>query len=87
MSETIRVIRIVYFDPETETICHCSGDFIKRCPLRVANNLPCKESVISITPVDRDDQPTVSEAVASLDEKLINLSDSLKNIAKRGRIF
>jgi hypothetical protein len=88
MSDTIRVICTVYFDPDTESVCHCKGDFIKRCPLRIAGNLPCKESVLSITPVDREEAPsTVSDAVSSLDDKLHGLADSLKDIAKRGRIF
>lgn len=76
---TNRFIRIVYFDEETGALCQCKGNFWKTCPLRAANDLPCKESIISITPVDRSDEDS-----ESLDKALLGFSDRIRDLSQKG---
>lgn len=86
MSETVRIFRVVFYDEETGEFCQCRGGFWKTCPLRAANDLPCKESVVSITPVDRSDVDNSADPITSLDSKLKNLNDKLKALHKKGII-
>ncbi len=79
----VRLKRIVFFDEETQTLCQCQGDFWKTCPLRARGSLPCTESIISITPIDRTDGPLIPDQVRSLDVKLKDLTDKMKLLSKK----
>ena len=78
--------RTVFFDEITGDICFCQGDFWKTCSLRVVNDLPCQEAIISITPIDRDGKDPASNATKSLDSRLANLNDQLRNMGGKYRI-
>ncbi len=82
--DPVRLLRTVYFDKETGEFCQCSGDFWKTCPLRVANQLPCQESILSITPVDRENKEhLVEDSLRSLDKELKNLTNKLYQLPKK----
>jgi len=82
---TIREIRVVYYDEDTGAICQCRGNFWKTCPLRAAHDLPCTESVISITPVDRSESADlVDDQVRSIDEQFKDVADKLKSLVEKG---
>lgn len=53
--------KVVYIDEDGE-ICLCDADFRKTCVARIANDLPCHESIVRVTPVDRsvDDDSDIS---------------------------
>lgn len=74
------VKRTVFYDEETGQMCFCAGNFWKTCSLRVKNNLPCRESIVSITSIERDEKDPADDAVRSLDEKLSNLTDQLRHM-------
>lgn len=76
----ISIKRTVYYEEDTGIFCSCSGDFWKTCSLRVANQLPCQESIVSITPIDRTVIDPADSGTRSLDETLANLRDSLRYI-------
>jgi hypothetical protein len=87
MSERQVLNRTVYLDQENDIFCSCSGDFWKTCSLRVANNLDCQESLVSITPIERNQKdPAADESVRLLDKSLSDLKKSLKVIEKRFKI-
>lgn len=82
----VSVKRTVHYDAETEVLCHCDGDFWKTCSLRVAHKLPCKEAIISITPIVRGDTDPADEGVRSLDQSLAQLSDGLRSLQQKFKI-
>jgi hypothetical protein len=60
-------------------ICYCECSFYKVCAVRIANNLPCKKSIIRITeiediPLEVDDG---FDVVRSLDKRLSSITNSL----------
>lgn len=78
--------RTVYMDEESGNICTCQGSFWKTCSLRVANQLPCKESIISVTPIERDEKDPASLEIRSIDAKLADLTDSLRHLKGKFKI-
>jgi hypothetical protein len=84
MSDRIIIKRTVFFDNSTGEYCMCQGGFWKSCPLRMANDLTCIESIVSLTPVDRDEDLGVDQAVKVLDKSLKNLQSSIRKLNKKG---
>ena len=80
------VKRTAYYDESTGQMCFCQGDFWKTCALRVINELPCTEAIVSITPIARDDDDPAAPTVRALDKKLAKLTDSIRNIGKGFKI-
>lgn len=78
--------RTIFYDKESETLCSCSGNFYKTCALRLANNLPCEESFVHISPIKRENEtdPTddVLKALNELNKKITGFN-KLKFIPKR----
>lgn len=44
-----------------DTFCFCDKEFSKTCSVRALKNLDCKESIIRITPIIRDDRTKPQE--------------------------
>lgn len=82
----VSIKRTVCYDAAAETFCHCAGDFWKTCSLRVIHNLPCKEAIVSITPITRGDTDPADNGVRSLDQSLAQLSDGLRSLQQKFKI-
>ncbi len=83
--KTTRLKLTVYYNKEDEVFCHCSGDFYKTCSLRQINELPCKESIVSISPIERDASDyDAQESIRSMNENLSDLQHSLRGISETG---
>lgn len=82
MKNRISISRTTHYDEETGQLCSCMGKFWKTCPLRVANSLPCQESIVTITKVERSESDPAAETVKSLDKKFDDLKDALRSIDK-----
>lgn len=74
----VSIKRTVYYDKSTDVICQCTGNFWKTCSLRVINDLPCKESIISITPIVRECIDPADNGVRTLDASLKTLQDGMR---------
>lgn len=85
LNSRISVKRTVLYVVDTGHICQCDGDFWKTCVLRVANELPCQEAIISITPIIREDADPAVDSVRALDSKLADLTDGLRKMEKKLR--
>lgn len=85
-SERVSVKRTVFYDEDTGEICTCSGKFWKTCSLRVAAGLPCREAIVSITPVVRNDVDPAPLATRSVDEALAGLTDQLRSLKDKFKI-
>lgn len=81
-----RLLRTVYFDEDSGAFCQCQGSFWKTCPLRAANDLPCRESILSITPVERSTGSLVPDSISSLDEAFQEVTDKLLDLSRKGNI-
>ncbi len=86
LNNRISVKRTVLYDTATGHICQCDGGFWKTCALRVANDLPCQEAIISITPIIRDDTDLAAASVRALDDSLAGLTDGLRKLKKKIRV-
>lgn len=82
----ISIKRTVLYEESTGNMCSCSGSFWKTCSLRVANNLPCEEAIVSITPIKRDEVDPADNGTRSLDETLAGLRDSLRHMENNFKI-
>lgn len=84
MSETtdksLFLKRTIFYDEDTETLCSCSGDFSKHCSLRLANDLPCQESFVHISPIKRDVEEDPSHDVLKALDEVKRKMDSIKKI-------
>lgn len=85
LNNRISIKRTVFYDVSTGHICQCSGDFWKTCALRVANTLPCFESIVSITPIVRGDVDPATDSVRALHKSLADLTDSLRKFENKIR--
>ena len=81
----ISIKRTVFYDGDTGHICQCSGNFWKTCALRVANELPCQEAIVSITPIVREDTDPADSGVRALDKSLADLTDGLRRLESKIR--
>lgn len=85
--KSISLKRTVFYDEDTREFCSCEGDFYKTCALRVVNQLPCRESIVRISPVIRDAPPEKApKGVRSIDQKLRDLEHALKGINEKFKI-
>lgn len=66
----LTLLLTTYYEKETDQLCTCSGDFYKGCPLRAASDLPCQQSVVRISPMEKDEL----ELDKSLDQVMNTLS-------------
>lgn len=83
-SGRISLKKIVYVDPDSNNICQCAGDFFKTCPLKAINNLKCREAIVSITFIERDQEvEKASEAIRALDPVLKTLMDPMKDLVSK----
>ena len=78
--------RTVFLDPESGQLCSCQNGFWKTCSLRVKQQLPCEEAIVSITPVNREEKDPAAPGVRSLDAQLAGLTDSLRHLEKKIKI-
>lgn len=78
--------RTVFLDEESGEMCFCEGDFWKTCSLRVRNQLPCFEAVVTITPVKRTETDPADPGARSLDRSLADLTDSLRHLESKFKI-
>lgn len=76
----------VFYDEDTDEFCHCTGDFYKTCPLRAAHDLPCKDSIVRISPVAPNDDPKAARETRSLDASLGDLKHSLRKLHELKKI-
>ena len=86
-SGRISLTRTVYYNSETEEFCQCAGKFWKTCSLRVINNLPCQESIISVTPIRRGEVDPAAAGTRSLDKALTNLEDGLRSLEDKLKLY
>ena len=88
LKDRISLRRTVYYDEETDEFCQCVGDFWKTCSLRAANDLSCVEAIVSLTPIEREDNEAdlAHDAVRSLDVSLHHLRDSLRGLSEKMKI-
>lgn len=82
----VSVKRTVFYDEDTGRMCVCDGNFWKTCSLRVVNRLSCKESIISITPIERDTIDPAADSVRVLDKSLAHLEDGLRGLKNKLKI-
>lgn len=76
--------KTVYVEPESGNVCQCMGDFYKTCPLKAANNLKCREAIVSITYIERDQEiEEVSESIRAIDPSLKTLKDPLRDLVSK----
>jgi hypothetical protein len=85
--DRISLKRTVLYDEETGALCSCEGKFWKTCSLRVKGQLPCVEAIISITPVERSEKDPADPDVRSIDKSLADLTDGLRNLEKKFKIY
>ena len=78
--------RTVFYDEETGELCSCDGNFWKTCSLRVKNQLPCQEAIITITPIQRDEKDPAEPGTRSIDSRLANLSHALRHLEDKIKI-
>lgn len=48
-----KVLEKVVLVTEDNEICFCDSEFRKTCIARIANNLPCLEMLVRLTPIER----------------------------------
>lgn len=83
-SGRISLKKTVYIDPDSGNVCQCAGDFFKTCPLKAANDLKCKEAIVSITFIERDQEvEKASKSIRSLDPALKTLRDPLRDLISK----
>jgi hypothetical protein len=74
----------VYIDPDSGNVCQCEEEFSKTCPLKAANNLKCKEAIVSVTFIERDTEvEKASESIRALDPALKTLRDPLRDLVSK----
>ena len=48
-----KVLNKIVFVTDENEICMCDTEFRKTCVVRIANNYPCCETMVRLTPVER----------------------------------
>jgi hypothetical protein len=84
--ERISLRRTVLYDDNTGSLCSCEGSFWKTCSLRVIGQLPCQDTLITLSPVKRTDRDPADPQVRSIDKKLSKLTDGLRNLEDKFKI-
>ena len=77
------VLRKVVFITEEGDICSCDGNFYKVCHLRLSGNLPCRESMVRVTAVDRQPKALEEEGPAKVVKSIDEAFDKVENKFKR----
>ena len=87
LNRRVSLKRTVFYDEESGELCQCEGEFWKTCSLRVANELPCQEAIVSITPINRNREgDPAPSSVRSIDTALADLEDGLRHLNKKLKI-
>ena len=72
-----RVMTKIVLITEDDEICFCDKDFRKTCAIRISGNLPCRETIVRFTPVERDySDNRIPEAITAIDSNLRNVKHS-----------
>jgi hypothetical protein len=70
------LIKVVHISDKDE-ICFCEKSFSKTCSTRIVNNLPCEETLIRFTSIEREDSNVLgTDALEKVDE----VERGLKNL-------
>jgi len=66
-----KVLSKVVLVTEKDDLCSCDKEFSKICVVRIAGNLPCQESIVRLTPVDRTlDEPDGDLSISDGDPEI-----------------
>ncbi len=86
-----RVLKRVVFVAKDGSICSCEGNFYKTCPRRVRDNVLCRESIIRITPIERQPKPLEDEGlikiIRTIDKAFDKIENKFKNTLKHLSTF
>jgi hypothetical protein len=85
--DRISLQRTVLYDEESGSVCMCQGDYWKTCALRVSQSLPCQETLITLTAIDRTEKDPAGDAVRSIDKSLAKLTDSMRSLNEKFKVF
>lgn len=82
-----KVIELIALFSDGKEHCFCEKENYKTCPKRIKGNLKCVESIVRITPIERDSSNDIDNSddlrsIRNLDNELSKVSNNFKKVLK-----